>query len=393
MQVGLRIRPVLRVERQVVVDDHVDLRNVDTSRDDVRRDQDFGLAVPEALHDSVAFGRFELAVQRDDLVAFVGHSAGNLVGRVSSLPGTVKRSAARQPAMHHMPFAHLDKDDALSDREQIVQLDQNFILVLLVVAVCTEVRSAQLAEYGTKCKHTHEELLDRIEGELLLLQADLVGARSEPDGEIPDDFGKGGGEQDDLRVLGHLQNEAAGAKEGQTRYTPIWSNQRTDFLSVMLWSPIEPDSSILSASSRTNTLTSRRSRMRPLVTICRKCSADQRPGPPGQQSGGITDIDHGTRGADDDLLSQLGHASCPRVLAGEEALDGRVLAHALHDGQDLHREFSRRRDADGLLAVEGVRVRHRLRKKVEERACGAFRSMSIRESIVRANAAVLPVPD
>lgn len=87
VQVGLGIGSVVGVERQVVVDDHVDLRNVDTTRDDVRGDEDLGLALPERLHDGVSLRGLELAMQRDDLVALGRHPSGNLVGGVSSLRG------------------------------------------------------------------------------------------------------------------------------------------------------------------------------------------------------------------------------------------------------------------------------------------------------------------
>lgn len=91
MQVRLGVGSALGVERQVVVDDHVDLRDVDAAGDDVRRDQDLGLAVAERLHDGVALGRLELAVQRRDLVALGRHPPRDLVGRVAALRACVGR--------------------------------------------------------------------------------------------------------------------------------------------------------------------------------------------------------------------------------------------------------------------------------------------------------------
>jgi hypothetical protein len=85
VQIRLRIRSVLRIQRQVVVDDHVDLRDVDSASDDVGRDKDFGLAVSEGSHDGVAFVRFELAMEGGDLVAFGGHATRDFVGGVAAL--------------------------------------------------------------------------------------------------------------------------------------------------------------------------------------------------------------------------------------------------------------------------------------------------------------------
>lgn len=88
VQVRLGVGTVVRVERQVIVDDHVDLHHVDPARDHVGRDQDLCLALSERLHDGVAFLSLEFAVQRDYLVTFGRHASGNLVGRVAFLMGT-----------------------------------------------------------------------------------------------------------------------------------------------------------------------------------------------------------------------------------------------------------------------------------------------------------------
>lgn len=105
-----------------------------------------------------------------------------------------------------------------------------------------------------------------------------------------------------------------------------------------------------------------------------------------------THVDHGTGSADDDLLRQLGHALGPRILSGEEAFHRRIFAHALDHLKDLHRELSRRRDTDGLGRYERSEPRASVIKD-QQLTCGAFKSMSIRDSMVNANAAVLPVPD
>lgn len=121
---------------------------------------------------------------------------------------------------------------------------------------------------GVATSLTHEELLDGIERELLLLQTDLVCVRGEANGKVSNDVGERGREENDLRVFGHLGDEAEGdEKTVSSRGLNRRRRTETNFLSVILWSPIEPDSSMLSASSSTKTLTSRKSRIRPLVTI------------------------------------------------------------------------------------------------------------------------------
>lgn len=87
MKVGLRVGLAVGIARDVVVDDHVDLEDVDSASDDIGGDEDLGLAIPERFHDSVAFGRFELAVQRRDLVSLGSHALGDLVGRLATLAG------------------------------------------------------------------------------------------------------------------------------------------------------------------------------------------------------------------------------------------------------------------------------------------------------------------
>ena len=72
-------------ERQVVVDDHVHLEDVDAACDDVRRDQHLLLALAEAVDDGVALLRVLGAVQRRDLVPLRCHPLRDAVGRVSML--------------------------------------------------------------------------------------------------------------------------------------------------------------------------------------------------------------------------------------------------------------------------------------------------------------------
>lgn len=74
MDVGLDIRPEITIRAQIgyiVVDNHVDLLDIDTSSDDVRGNEDFGLAVSESIEDVISVNRLLVSVERSDRVTFV----------------------------------------------------------------------------------------------------------------------------------------------------------------------------------------------------------------------------------------------------------------------------------------------------------------------------------
>ena len=69
----------------IVVDHHVDLLDVDTPRNYVGRNEDFGFAVPEPVEDIVSLARLFLAVQGSHGMFEVGELLGNKIGCGSSL--------------------------------------------------------------------------------------------------------------------------------------------------------------------------------------------------------------------------------------------------------------------------------------------------------------------
>lgn len=77
---------------------------------------------------------------------------------------------------------HLTKDDALSNRQELVEGNKDVIFVLFVPAV-------------------HIELSDIVNAQLLFLQFDLVGVGGKFRGERSDVVRKGGGEEDNLNAL------------------------------------------------------------------------------------------------------------------------------------------------------------------------------------------------
>lgn len=56
----------------IVIDNHVDLLNVDPSRDDIGRDEHLCLAVPERIEDFVSFASLLVTVERGDRMTFRG---------------------------------------------------------------------------------------------------------------------------------------------------------------------------------------------------------------------------------------------------------------------------------------------------------------------------------
>lgn len=99
MDIRLNVRPEPSLRTQigdVVVDHHVHLLNVDSARNNIRRDEDLGLAVPEIVQDAIAVLGLLLAVQRGNLMAFAGESFGDFVGGITALrTGSASAQRAR----------------------------------------------------------------------------------------------------------------------------------------------------------------------------------------------------------------------------------------------------------------------------------------------------------
>ena len=109
-----------------------------------------------------------------------------------------------------MRSTYLDEDDTLTNSQEVVQLDENLILVRFVAAVCTRTWSSAVHVYTLatgEVVRTHEELLDGVERQLLLLELNLVGLGCEPNREVANRVDKSSREQDNLAILGELCNQ------------------------------------------------------------------------------------------------------------------------------------------------------------------------------------------
>jgi hypothetical protein len=71
--------------RDIVVDHHVDLRDIDTSSDNVGGNQDLRLAVPESVQNLVSIRVLFSSVKRRDRVAVLGQPLSDSVRRVFPL--------------------------------------------------------------------------------------------------------------------------------------------------------------------------------------------------------------------------------------------------------------------------------------------------------------------
>lgn len=59
---------------EIVVDNHVHLKNINTTSDDICRDQDFFTSLAEAVDDSITLGSILGTMKRSDFVTLGGHS-------------------------------------------------------------------------------------------------------------------------------------------------------------------------------------------------------------------------------------------------------------------------------------------------------------------------------
>jgi hypothetical protein len=69
----------------IVINDHVDLLDIDTSGNDVGGDQDLCLGVTEGIEDPISVVRLFISVKRGDRVTFCRESLSDLVGSGLSL--------------------------------------------------------------------------------------------------------------------------------------------------------------------------------------------------------------------------------------------------------------------------------------------------------------------
>ncbi len=148
--------------RNVVVDDVGDVRDVETAGRDIGRDQDIGLATPEAAHHAVTLGLREVAVERLDRVAACHQGLAEFVHAVLGAAEDHGRAG--------------------------------------LLGVQNPGQRVHLARPG----HLEVALPDLRDRHLLAGNADGFRVSHVPAGEVHDPRRHGGGEEGGLALLGHL---------------------------------------------------------------------------------------------------------------------------------------------------------------------------------------------
>jgi len=75
----------LSKHRQVVVDDHRDLTDVDPPSDNIGRDQDFCVSLPEPVDNAITALGILTSMQRGYRMPLGDHAVSNVVGGISTL--------------------------------------------------------------------------------------------------------------------------------------------------------------------------------------------------------------------------------------------------------------------------------------------------------------------
>lgn len=152
---------VLAVGGQIVVDNQRDLLDIDATGEQVSGNEDTRRAGTELLHDNITLGLFHVTVHGGDSEV----TGSELVGKPVDLSAGVA------------------EDDGLGDGDSLVEIRKRVELPLLLL-------------------NSNVELLDTLEGELLLLDQDTDGVPHELGGHLQNILGHGSGEQSDLGGLG-----------------------------------------------------------------------------------------------------------------------------------------------------------------------------------------------
>lgn len=152
---------VLAVGGKVVVDDQGNLLDIDTTGQEISGDQDTGRAGSELLHDQVTLGLVHVTVHgRDSEI-----TGSELVGEPVDLSAGVA------------------EDDGLGDGDSLVQVGEGVELPLLLL-------------------NGDVELLNTLQGKLILLDQDTDGVAHELGGDLKNVLGHGSRQKDDLGGLG-----------------------------------------------------------------------------------------------------------------------------------------------------------------------------------------------
>jgi hypothetical protein len=133
MEIGSKVRLVVLVLGNIVIDHHGDGRDIDSTGNDIGGNEDLGHAIAELIDDGIASGSLQCAGKMGN-----GMSIGN-----------------HPPLNFHCRVPALAEDDGGVHGQHAVELDQSLVLGLLGVAV-------------------EEELLDALDRQLFVAESNGV---------------------------------------------------------------------------------------------------------------------------------------------------------------------------------------------------------------------------
>lgn len=155
------VNVVLTVGREIIVDDQGNLLNIDTTGQEISGDQDTRRAGSELLHDQVTLSLVHVTVHGGDGEI----TSSELVGEPVNLSAGVA------------------EDNSLGNGDGLVQIGEGVQLPLLLL-------------------DGNIELLDTLQGKLVLLDQDADRVTHELGGDLKNVLGHGSREKDDLSGLG-----------------------------------------------------------------------------------------------------------------------------------------------------------------------------------------------
>lgn len=167
----------MMVMETYVVDYQRDSGNINSTSQNVGRDEDLSITTTEGINDSITLGTLHTTGQGGDGVTFGDHATLDFGGRMTGLKTISNFSFVISSSTYP------DEDDGRSDGEQPVKLNKVLIFFLLASAI-------------------HVELLNALNCQLLVLKSDFIGTGSEFACVAIHVCGESGGEQNNLDIAG-----------------------------------------------------------------------------------------------------------------------------------------------------------------------------------------------
>jgi hypothetical protein len=146
MEICFKVGVALYIDWQIVIDDHVDLVDVDSTSENVCGDKDLGFPGAEGVHDGIAFSCVTGTMEDGDDVSVFSHPTCNLICRVSSLARLAYTTEEGN---------YSNENDTLTNVHDAVETNEDFVFVLFIATV-------------------HVQLLDSLDAQFFRFEGDFV---------------------------------------------------------------------------------------------------------------------------------------------------------------------------------------------------------------------------